>query len=90
MLKNLRISLADLLGEEYVSAVCEARAFLTGESTEDLRAAAEEKTECWPESFAARQEALMDRVGTRAVSAFADRETGAPYYSGMAFSMTER
>ena len=78
MLKNLRISLADLLGEEYVSAVCEARAFLTGESGDALRAAAEEKIECWPESFAARQEALMDRVGTRAVSAFADRETGAP------------
>ena len=78
MLKNLRISLTDLLGKEYVSAACEARAFLTGESGEALRAVAEERIDCWPEAFARRQEELMERVGTRAVPALEDREAGAP------------
>ena len=78
MLKNLRLSLADLLGDEYISAVCAARAFLTGEEESTLRALAEEKVDCWPESFARRQEELMDQVGAQAVPAFPDRETGAP------------
>ena len=78
MLKNLQLSLADLLGDEYISAVCAARSFLTGESGAALKAAAEEKTDFWPESFARRQEELMASVGTRVVPAFPDSESGAP------------
>ena len=78
MLKNVRLSLKDLLGEAYIGAVCAARAFLTGESEEALRAVAEEKVSFWPEAFARRQEELMQQVGAQAVPAFPDRETGAP------------
>ena len=78
MLKNLRLSLEDLLGGEYISAVCAARCFLTGEKESELRAVAEEKVDFWPEAFSRRQEELMDRVGERAVPAFEDGEPGAP------------
>ena len=55
MVKNIRRSLADLLGEDYIAAVCRARAALTGEREADLRAIADEKIEFYPDSFAARQ-----------------------------------
>ena len=38
MIENLRLSLSDLLGADYTRAVCEARALLTGENPEALRA----------------------------------------------------
>ena len=41
MIENLRLSLSDLLGAAYTRAVCEARALLTGEDREALRAVLE-------------------------------------------------
>ncbi|MBR6185560.1 MAG: aminotransferase class III-fold pyridoxal phosphate-dependent enzyme [Clostridia bacterium] len=81
MLKNVRLSLKDLLGEKYVASVCAARAFLTGESEKELRRIAEEKIDCWPEAFARRQEELMVQVGGQAVPAFDDTEPGAPTHA---------
>ena len=78
MIRSIQRSLTDLLGEEYISAVCAARAALTGESPEALRAVADEKVDFYPASFAARQEELMARVGETLVPAFADSEDGAP------------
>ena len=53
MIQNIRRSLTDLLGAEYTAAVCRARAALTGESPEALRAVADEletlvAREYWP------------------------------------------
>ena len=78
MPKNVRLSLKDLLGEEYISSVCAARAFLTGESESALKKLAEEKVDLWPEAFARRQEELMALTGRRVVPPFDDRENGAP------------
>ncbi len=78
MLKNVQLSLQDMLGEEYIASVCAARAFLTGESESSLRAVAEERVDFWPQAFARRQEELMDRVGQQAVPSFADAQGGAP------------
>ena len=77
MLNNVSLSLCDLLGDEYLSAVCAARAFLTGESADTLRAIAEDKIDCWPEAFARRQEELMDRVGQSALPPCKINEPGA-------------
>ena len=41
-LTNLRLSLTDLLGKEYVQAVCEARAFMEGNDISSLLAIAED------------------------------------------------
>ncbi len=78
MLKNIRMSLTDLLGDAYISSVCAARAFLTGENESVLRASADEKADLWPETFALRQEELMDLVGTKVIPSFPDRQPGAP------------
>lgn len=51
MIQNIRRSLTDLLGAEYTAAVCRARAALTGESPEALRAVADEKVDFYPEAF---------------------------------------
>ena len=47
MIENLRLSLSDLLGADYTRAVCEARALLTGENPEALRALADESFKVW-------------------------------------------
>ena len=78
MMENLRLSLTDLLGADYTRAVCEARALLTGENPEALRALADERIDWYPEAFARRQEALMEKVGCRVTDGFANSEAGAP------------
>ena len=81
MIQNIRRSLADLLGEEYTTAVCRARAALTGEEFQTLRAIAGEPLDFYPESFARRQEELMEQVGRQLAPPFADTEDGAPTHS---------
>ena len=56
-------SLADLCGNDYVNAVCEARAFLTGEGVETLRTLAHEPVDFYPRAFQERQIALLNKVG---------------------------
>ena len=56
MIRNVQHSLASLLGEAYIDAVCRARAALTGRSYEELSALAHEPVDFYPEAFAARQE----------------------------------
>lgn len=78
---NIRRSLADLLGENYVTSVCLARAALTGQDYDALAAIAHEKVDFYPESFKARQEFLMNQVGRQLVPVFDVRESGAPTHS---------
>ncbi len=78
MIQNIRRSLTDLLGGDYIEHVCRARAALTGEPYEDLRALADEQIDFYPAAFAARQEALMGQVGSQVAPAFANEENGAP------------
>lgn len=80
-MKNIQLSLADLLGREYTDAVCRARAVLTQESEDALRAVAEQKIAFYPPEFEVRQEALMCKVGQQLIPAFPDGEDGAPTHS---------
>ncbi len=57
-------SLADLLGRDYVEAVCAARAFLSGEPLAELLAIAEEKIDFYPDAMQRRLAAMLARVGT--------------------------
>lgn len=63
MLKNIERSLTDLLGEDYMRAVCAARSALTGEDEAQLLRLANERVAFCPADYAARQEALMERIG---------------------------
>lgn len=57
------LSLADLVGAEYLDAVCAARAWLTGEDAGVLRAMASEPIECFPAALQERLVTLLPRVG---------------------------
>lgn len=78
MLHSISLSLADLLGESYVQAVCRARAALTGQAVSALLTLAYEKVDFYPQSLADAQEELMQRVGTAVVSEFKEDMPGAP------------
>jgi len=78
MIQNIQRSLVDILGADYIAAVCGARAMLSGRSFESLWSVANEKVDFYPASFAARQEELMELVGKQLVPAFNCSENGAP------------
>lgn len=77
MIQNIQRSLIDLLGEDYIVAVCRARSVLTGERYEDLYAIGSQKVDFYPEASQNRQEELMDLVGTQLVPAFDGGQNGA-------------
>ena len=76
-LKNIRLSLADLVGAEYVAALCESRAFFDGGSVADYRAIAEEKVDFFPASFSERLDSMLTAVGQRVVPGLAASAPGA-------------
>lgn len=78
MIQNIKRSLTDLLGENYIHAVCRAKAALTGADEQVLWAIADERVEFYPEEFANRQEKLMELVGSQIIPAFETGEKGAP------------
>ncbi|MCU0500563.1 MAG: hypothetical protein MUC51_02140, partial [Anaerolineae bacterium] len=76
-LKSVRLSLADLVGVEYVAALCEARAFLEGGDIADYRAIGEEQVDFFPAEYAARLDGLLPDVGQRVVPGYAASSPGA-------------
>jgi len=77
-MQNIRKSLRDLLGAEYIAAVCEAQAFLTGRSKSEFIALADEAIDFFPEAFQARADFLLDRVPAQVSSALNNSNGGAP------------
>ena len=45
MIKNLQLSLVDIVGAEYIDKVCRATAKLNGSNAAELRAVAEKKVD---------------------------------------------
>jgi acetylornithine/succinyldiaminopimelate/putrescine aminotransferase len=76
-LKNVSLSLANLVGTEYVTALCEARAFLEGGNVADYRAIGEEQVDFFPPAYAARLDSLLAAVGQRVVPGIAASSPGA-------------
>jgi len=79
---QVNLSLHEILGKEYIEAVCAARAALAGGTTASLRAAAVRKVALFPDSFHRRLIALLPRVGqrlTRGLGASARGATSADF-----------
>ena len=70
-------SLADLVGKDYLEAVCRARAALTGIETADLLRSACEPVEFWPESFQRRVHELLPLAGRSVSPSWMDGPAGA-------------
>ena len=67
--RRVRLSLEDLVGKPHISALCEARAAVTGERRTDLLRAARHKVDLYPAAMQKRVRDLLPRVGTRISSA---------------------
>jgi len=76
-MKNICKSLRDLLGTEYISAVCEAQAFLTGEEQAKFAAVADEKIDFFPEDFQVRMDDLLSSVSTKVCNGLENSSGGA-------------
>ena len=60
---NVSISLSDLLGAEYIQAVCDASAYLEKTDPNTLRGLAEEKIALYPKRFQQRGDELVADIG---------------------------
>ncbi len=75
--KNVSLSLSDLLGEAYIEAVCRARAFLSGEDPEALLKVAREKVDFSPPEYLQRMDQLLAYTGKKVVDGFSSSSEGA-------------
>jgi 4-aminobutyrate aminotransferase-like enzyme len=76
-IKNITLSLQDLLGSEYVNAVCGARAFLENRSKNELLDIATDKIEFWPDSFSKRADELLEFIGKKVCTGMDNSSIGA-------------
>ena len=63
MIKNLELSLKDLVGTEYIDKVCRAFAALTGQNVDDLLKIAEERVSFFPETLVEKLDELISVTG---------------------------
>jgi len=75
--KTVALSLADLLGEEYVDAVVAARVRMTREKEEPLRRLASQKVNFFPVDFQRALVRLLPKVGSRVAPALRQSAQGA-------------
>jgi 4-aminobutyrate aminotransferase-like enzyme len=75
--KELALSLADIVGTEYVEAVCAARAFAEGRAAGDLLAEARRKVDLLPRSLLRRVDELVPLVGTKVTGGLSRSARGA-------------
>ncbi len=75
--RPVAVSLTDLLGAEYVSAVAAARSCVAGESAPALRRRMDQRQECLPEAFQRRLAKLLPRTGTMVSRPLARTASGA-------------
>jgi acetylornithine/succinyldiaminopimelate/putrescine aminotransferase len=65
---NISLSLADILGEEYIVSVCQAKAFLEGQPVETYLAAAHEKIDFFPNQYQERLISLIPQIGKQVIN----------------------
>ncbi|NQT19755.1 MAG: aminotransferase class III-fold pyridoxal phosphate-dependent enzyme [Planctomycetes bacterium] len=75
--KRVRLSLADLVGAEYVDAVAAARSKLTGERRADLQRITRERVDFFPAGFQKTLSGLLPKVGEPFSTPLANSASGA-------------
>lgn len=71
------LSLADLAGDQYVQAVCEARAAVSAESVSTLLSGARQRVNCYPQAWHEQLLSKLPSVGRRVCAGLADSAVGA-------------
>ncbi len=77
MVRNLRLSLSDIAGSDYVKQVCRASAALGIGPFAALRRVAETPVDFYPEELARRLDGLLEQAGNGIVSAWSGSASGA-------------
>ncbi len=78
MLKNISRSLVDILGKEYMAAVCSVAVNVKGMDKAEADALANEKIDFFPESYVSKMHELAVKTGEKIVDGFENSENGAP------------
>ena len=77
MIRNITLSLSDLVGTEYIEAVCKAKAFIEDRDFEEFLEIANEKVEFFPSGFASKIDRLVDYTGKKICSTDFESSSGA-------------
>ena len=88
--KNIRKSLVDFFGKDYLDAVCAAQAYASGRDRRELFRIADEQIDFCPESFQNRADELIRLVGQQACPALASSAAGAATEAFRRASSTDR
>lgn len=78
MLKNIKRSLKDLLGAEYMEAVKSVAVEINGMNEEEADFLINEEVEFFPDDYVARMHEMAKKTGEKVVSGFDDSMAGAP------------
>ncbi len=78
MLKNIKRSLKDLLGEEYMYAVKSVAVTINGMEEEEADYLINEQVDFFPESYIKKMDDLAKRTGETLLDGFCNNEKGAP------------
>lgn len=78
MFRDIKMSLADLLGDEYAARLTSASAALGITDAASARAIVDERVDFYSESDRRRGDALLSRIGERLTDAFVNDNDGAP------------
>ncbi len=77
MAKNISLSLADLVGADFIEAVAAARELVDGVPAAESIAIGNRKVDFYPREFAEQQDSLLASVGKQIAKPFDDRLKGA-------------
>lgn len=78
MNNNMSVSLVDLLGQDYMSAVSQAAVYLHGMDSKTAHEIANEKINFFDESFKLRLDQLIEKIGESVIAPFENDQKGAP------------
>lgn len=76
-LRNLSLSLVDIVGEEYINKVCSASSFLTGKDMKTLKEISEEKVDFFSDEFKQRIDTMLEYSGKKVIAGMINSNPGA-------------
>jgi acetylornithine/succinyldiaminopimelate/putrescine aminotransferase len=76
-INNIALSLSDLVGNEYVEAVCKTKAFIENRNIDEFLEIAREKIEFFPDQFSTRIDQLIDYTGKQICNSVFESSPGA-------------
>ena len=74
MLENVKLSLSDILGKEYIDKVVEANCFFDPEGRDEYEKAGYDTVTFYPESEIEKNVSLAEKIGETVISPFDNKK----------------